>query len=250
MSYTICYDRRIFKVGEDKYITMLLCGDNNVYTIVRNREVASKEWYAFSYKGEFVLSKETLELLADDLGDTDCLARSRYNFFSKDEKEFKKWILSGLRNAITVEEAVSYSRRNRFIIERSDDRNIFSYAETTEELLDRINLFKNEGHPFSLSLDCMEFKPKKRTITPKEKKLYEKFFVIQVAPNGEFEEYRRYLCSLGRNNFRHYHRPDLAVVKKFKTEKEAQRYVDKYTDRFIKSNNHIRVAEINKPAIF
>lgn len=249
MSYTICYDRRIFKVGEDKYIAMLLCGDNNVYTFSGNREVASKNWYAFRHKGEFVLSKETLELELDYQGDTDCLARSRHNFFSKDEKEFKKWILSGLRNAITVEEAVSYNRRNRFIIERNDDSNVFSYAETTEDLLGRINSFKSEGHPFDLSLDCKEFKPKRRNITPRQKKRYEKFFAIEIAKRGDFEKNTIYLCSLSRNAYKYYYTPEPSIIKKFKTEKEAQRYADKHRARFMRSNNHIRVAEINKPAM-
>ena len=125
--------------------------------------------------------------------------------------------------------------------------------------MDSIGKLKASGVKMRLKLSYRGSTPKKRALNkkPNEKKLYDKFYSIEVCYEEEIcygdpymDSLKRYLMSLGRATYRTYHKPGVSGVKKFKTEKEAQRYVDKYNDTFLtKFNSTLKVVEIKEPVM-
>lgn len=240
MSYTIYYDKRVFKAGDDLYVVMLSSGDNNCWQPSYPRDIPSKDWCPIKYKGKYILSKEEI-LLSIEGCDNWEVAKSRNNFFK--EGEFRKWIMAGVKNAITLEEAVSYNKYNRFEI--YDTKNYeHNYIETTDKLIEVLSNISSDN--IRVSLDCRDFTPKKREKTNREKKEQNYYFVIKVStaknPTGG------YFVRKSKLGYRYVLDNDSCHVKKFKTKKQATEYAQYLMDSILGLSCQVEV--INNIAYF
>lgn len=240
MSYTIYYDKRVFKVGEDLYVAMISSGDNNCWQPSYPRDIPSKDWSPIKYKGKYILTKE--EILSSIEGcDKWEVAKSRNNFFK--EGEFRKWIMAGVKNAITIEEAVSYNKYNRFEI--YDTKNyVHNYVETTDKLIEVLSNISSDN--IRVSLDCRDFTPKKKERINREKKEQNHYFVIKIStlknPTGG------YFVKKTKYGYKYVRYNDSNDVRKFKTEKQAENYAENLKQSIL--DCVCSIEKINKIAYF
>lgn len=242
MSYAIYYDKRVFKVGEDKYVAMISSGDNNCWQCSYPRDIPSKDWTPIRLKNRVMLSKEEILNILEGSEKWD-VAKARGNFFKDDE--FKRWILAGVKNAITLEEAVSYSIFNQFRI-FSEKSGSYEYIKTTSELVERLTDIEKNEEDVIISLDCRDFTPKKRSRSIKDKVEQDHYFVIKIYSlknvfGGYFVKKKKY-------GYKYTLYKDYCSVRKFKTEKLASKYAETLTSSI--SNCKCEIERVNKVASF
>lgn len=235
MSYTIYYDKRVFKVGEDLYVAMISSGDNNCWQCSYPRDIPSKDWSPIRYKGKYILSKEEI-LLSIEGCDKWEVAKARNNYFK--ESEFRKWIMAGVKNAITIEDAVSYNKFNRFTLYDTKSY-VHNYIETTDKLVEELNNITDNN--IRVSLDCRNFTPKKRNKTNKEKEELTKFYVLKLSSNVSPTE--KYFVRKSKWGYKYVFDKDSSYVRKFKTKKQATDYAQKLMDSIV--NIYCQVEEVN-----
>lgn len=159
MSYTIVYDKRVLKVGDDQYILMVNSGSNNCWVTYNRPE---KVWSALKLNNgkSIILSKVDINNIADSFYDSE-IAKARGNFFRKGE--LTKWLKAGIKNAFTIEEAVSWDDwHNTIDIYDYENQEITKY-KTTAELLNSINELEMNNKKFNIRFHGRDFIPRKRT---------------------------------------------------------------------------------------
>lgn len=123
MSYSIFYNKQFIKVSEkDKtFIPMLEAGDNNVYESNNRR---ARDWQNQPIKGKLIASEAEILAYVNELNDTykaedkeydetqfgwksGLQIKSRYCTFGN----YKGFYVTGMRQALTVEELVSFNVR-------------------------------------------------------------------------------------------------------------------------------------------
>lgn len=224
MSYDILYDRRFIKITEKGYIPIIQIGSSNTFEYsYSGKEVPEKIWMNLKIinpKKEIFSEGEILKM-AKDLekeAESGAIMKTRYTPFKPGE--ITRWFKSGIKNAKTLEEYISWG--NKLIITKYDDYTSL-YPTTTEELLNEIIVSQLTNTEIELSFRDRDFKvPKKNAQNHIQKTLKTHPYIIDLGDD--------YLHHLGKHTY--YVTPFPEAAKKFKTEKETQKYIDKYKEKF------------------
>ena len=176
MSYSILYEKQFIKVGDNLFIPMVECGDNNVYEASNGRKRArswcNDKWIA---NGKTICTREDIENRVNEIRN-DAIKRCEDYVKEYDETwsyedkrfgyhtgiaiygkhtskttfgNFKGFYLSGCDGALTVEELLKYSINvcvrlpyynsvKEEIIKKGLESKETVYPKTTEELINTI----------------------------------------------------------------------------------------------------------------
>lgn len=242
MSYEIFYDRAFVLVGEDSFVPMVNQGSNNSWEPgVNGRDLPEKTWQVLNYKnrGKLVYTKSEIREIAKDFErisqeDGTCY-KSRYRQFAPGE--FERWINNGMKNAFTIEEYIEYGNTPYILdytgeVVRNWERHFFDTTEKFLQLLEQIGADRN------LNMGFLNQRAVSRPFRPREKRqnvdyrTLEFYYVLQYQ-SGYFYKWTK-------RGFLYTAYADSASSRKFKTEKDAQRYLDKYKGRFGKIEPSIK----------
>lgn len=177
MSYSILYEKQFIKVGDNSFIPMIKCGDNNVYEAAGNGRKRARSWCNDKWiaNGKTICTREDIENRVNEIRDE---AIKRCEQYVKDYDEswsyedkrfgyhtgiaiygkhtsgttfgnFKGFYMSGCDGALTVEELIKYSvnvcvRLPYYSSTKEEIKNKgleckeTTYVKTTEELLNTI----------------------------------------------------------------------------------------------------------------
>lgn len=224
MSSEIFYDKAFIRV-DDRFIPVVNHGSSNCFTFdCRGREIPEKHWNVLNYTHsdqQIFTAEEMREIAAvyeeasmSNYGGT---RKSRYRSF--EEGEFGRWILSGMKSAHTVEE---YSRYGNtvMVIDYTDDYWKRHCVSKTEELLEKLK--ELEGRSISVSFwDDRHVKhpPMRRKGIPTDFSKLPEFYVLHGV-SGYFARRSKRRVWLVVDLKRGF-----SSVRKFRTEKEAQKYL-------------------------
>lgn len=244
MSSEIFYDRAFIRVDE-KFIPMCNHGSSNCFGFspITGREIPEKHWNVlnYPYPGRFVFSKEEMkhlsevyeEISSDNQGD---LRKSRYSPF--EPGEFGKWILGGMRNTHTVEEYTAYGN-TVVVIDHGDGCHYRRHpVRTTEELLAKLEELKGKSINIAFLDERQVHRPPTRKKgVPFDFEKLDRYYVL-YNENGYFvkRSARRFWSVKGYQGI-----PESA--KKFKSEQEAQKYLEKNSAFFRGYTFEIRCVE-------
>lgn len=226
MSSEIFYDRAFIRIGE-KFIPLCNHGSSNCFDFspITGREIPEKHWSVlnYPYPERFVFGKEEMkhisevyeEISTNNRGGT---RKSRYTSF--EPGEFGKWILGGMRNAHTVEEYTAYG--NILTVIDYNDRYRHHSVRTTQELLDKLEEMSGRSIDVSFLDNRQVYRPPSRQRGKTfDFNVLDQYFVL-YSENGYFvkRSSRKFWCARGL-----YGIPENA--KRFKSEQDAQKYLEK-----------------------
>lgn len=225
MSSEIFYDKAFIKVP-DGYIPIANHGSSNCFDIsLSGREIPEKHWSVLNYPnyGKMIFSADEMKDVAAtyeaaNMSNRGGIRKNRYHSF--DEGEFGRWILAGMESAHTVEEYRKYGN-TVVLIDHSSDiwRKIPLY--TTEELLEKLQEYKDRKD-FGIGFDNNRHVTHP-PIQAKRKMLdYSKMpeFYVLRAKQGYFVKRSSKRIWFAKNKD-----PHARLIRKFKTEKAAQKYL-------------------------
>lgn len=289
MSYSIIYDKQFIKVRENSFIPLILCGDNNLYEGNGKRV---RDWSVFSHildggiygSLEYMLKKseeikaniisrnkeyndrykETgqenaiCEYTDDKFGWFDGIAIGGKHTSKTTYGDFVNIFKSGVKNAITIEEAIEkFYVSFRFKTSSYDDEKLKDQLKepvncqikTTEELIKKYeelsDYLKNTGVNLCFNVSASEEFGKrvrriKSPVQKRQKSLVpvDFFFVVKDMKTNN------YVAKLNRNGYSYGH--SYQSAKHFAKEKEANKYVVKLNDKFGEEKRFI-TEKINQP---
>jgi len=221
MGYDIFYDRRFIKIPEYGYIPMVQMGSSNVFEYTyRGKEIPEKKWFVLNTTNsqKVIFSEEEIMKIAEDMeheAEHGTIMKTRYTPFKPGE--ITRWFKSGIKNARTLEEYISWGNNLEMIIYAEIGQKLL-YPTTTEELLNEIILRQVSGIRINLRFTERNFKVPKIYRNRREKALDEYPYVLKTKTG--------YLHHLGKWTLYTTFAPEYA--KKFKTEKEALKYIEKH----------------------
>lgn len=224
MSSEIYYDRAYIRVG-DRFIPVVNHGSSNCFDFdACGREVPEKHWSVLNYTfhGRQLFTEEEIRQIAAiyeaaNSDNRDGIRKSRNRSF--DVGEFGRWIMNGMKTAHTMEE---YRACGNTVV-------VVEYAEpvwkkhvvyTTKQLLDK--LCELDGKPISVSFwdnRTVMHPPTRRKNDSLNHNELSEYYVLR-ADQGFFVK-----RSSRRIWFARKISPTAASVRKFRTEKVAQRYL-------------------------
>lgn len=233
MSSEIFYDKAFIRVDE-RYIPVVNHGSSNCSEFsITGREVPEKHWSVlnYPYPDRMLFDKDEIRKIADvyetvNVENRGGTRKSRYRPF--EDGEFGRWILSGMKSAHTVEEYVKCG--NSVVVIDYDDDGYRKYSvTTTSDLLEK--LAELEGRRITIA-----FWDNRHVTHPSIRKKgvstdflgLPEFYVLRTA-QGYFVK-----RSSKRIWFARYPDPKSSSVRKFKTERAAQKYLDDNQKAFAK----------------
>lgn len=225
MSSEIFYDKAFIRV-DDRYIPVVNHGSSNCFDISScGREIPEKHWSVLNHtrRDSQIFTADEMRHIAEVYEDISMSNRggtrkSRYRSF--EEGEFGRWILAGMKSAHTVEEYREYGN-TVVVIEYSDPYWQRHSVFTTEELMAKLR--ELEGRSISVSFwddRHVTHPPARRKGQPTDFSLLPEFYVLSCA-HGYFVKRSSRRIWFARNQ-----EPTAARIRKFKTEKAAQKYLD------------------------
>lgn len=237
MSYEIYYDRAFIRVN-DLYIPLVNQGSNNCWEInyFSRRQIPEKNWQVLNWqdRSRLLYTKDEVREIAKDLEtisqESGTCFKSRNRHF--EPGEFERWILCGLKSAFTVEEYVA--ARNKPEIHDYSDNKIENWKtypfSTTQELLDMIESLKR------CPMLNLHFKNNREVYRPVRSSIDRdktEYYVLssKAAGGGDL-----FFCKLTRRGYRMSTNLSRDDVRAFESEREAQKYLDKYSSRFYGNN--------------
>jgi hypothetical protein len=177
MSYSILYDKQFIKVGDNLFIPMVQCGDNNVYEASGNGRKRARSWCNDKWiaNGKTICTREDIESRVNEIRN-DAVNRCEGYVKEYDESwayedkrfgyhtgiaiygkhtskttfgNFKGFYMSGCDGALTIEELLKYdvnvcvrlpyySSVKEEIKKKGLEEKQVVYAKTTEELFNII----------------------------------------------------------------------------------------------------------------
>lgn len=225
MSSEIFYDKAFIRV-EEKYIPVVNHGSSNCFEFdSRGREIPEKTWSVlnYPYPEQMLFTAEEIQKIADfyekvSMSNRGGTKKSRNRAF--EENEFRRWILSGMKSAYTVEEYAEFGNRV-IVIDYSEDRWMKYAVPTTEALLDKIQ--ELEGHQITVGFwnNRHVNRPTMRRGKgqPFDFNSLPEYYVL-LGKQGYFVK-----RSSRRIWFAQNVRSTHSAIRKFKTEKAAQKYL-------------------------
>lgn len=224
MSSEIFYDKAFIKV-RDAYIPVVNHGSSNCFDFdFRGREIPEKHWSVlnYSYGGRMIFSSEEIQKLADiyetfSMDNQGGTRKSRYRSF--EEGEFRRWFLSGMKSAHTVEEYEQYGNKV-VVIDYGSDKWKQHCVSTTDELIQKIEELSECRITVAFQNNRKVIHPPRRhprTVT--DFSVLPEFYVLS-AESGYFVKRSSRRIWFAKNQ-----KPTNSLVRKFRTEKAAQKYL-------------------------
>ena len=225
MSSEIYYDRAFIRVG-DRFIPVVNHGSSNCFDFdAHGREVPEKHWSVLNYTfhGRQLFTEEEIRQIAAvyeaaNSDNRDGIRKSRNRSFGVGE--FGRWIMNGMKTAHTVEEYRACGN-TVVVVEYTEPIWKKHVVYTTEKLLDKLNDL--DGNPISVSFwddRTVTHPPTRRKNDLLNHNDLTEYYVLRAA-QGFFVK-----RSSRRIWFARKIPPTAASVRKFGTEKAAQRYLD------------------------
>lgn len=224
MSSEIFYDKAFIRV-DDRFIPVVNHGSSNCFDFdCRGREIPEKRWSVLNdtHRDRQIFTAEEMREIAAvyeeaSVSNRGGTRKSRYRSF--EEGEFGRWILAGMKSAHTVEEYTGYGN-TVVVIDYSEPCWRKHSVSTTEELLEKLK--ELDGCSISVSFwndRHVKHPPMRRKGVPTDFRKLPEFYVLHGV-SGYFAR---------RSNRRVWLVVDLkrgfSSVRKFRTEKEAQKYL-------------------------
>lgn len=227
MSSEIYYDKAFVSI-ENRFIPLVCHGSNNTYEFNWNgREVAERYWSVLNspYRGRVMFTSTEIQKIAETYegfssGNCGGMRKSRNNAF--EAGEFQRWFLAGLKNAHTIEE---YRQYGNSVVLTDRHTQKATYVSTTDSFLKELSRL---GEPnVDIRFDsCRNFyHPPRVSKLSKFDKLMQ-FYVLK-AWSGYFVKRTRHGVMTIRTDD-----PTVATVRKFRTEKAAQKYMEENAPSF------------------
>ncbi len=240
MSYSIYYARAFVSVG-DKYIPLANSGSNNCFELCGGREIPEKNWGILNWKrpGQALFTENEIRAIAKDYDEynqeSGMIFKSRHRLF--EPGEFERWVINGMRSAYTVEEYHSFG--NRFYVLDYSPSDIRKWVKhpfsKTDELLDLLGELK-ATHEISIKMynNRDVYRPvmcraKGKSLNVRE--LLEYYILVGEGIRQPIQGRTVYFVKLTRTGFKYVHHKDSSCVKIFRTERDAARYIGKYSAR-------------------
>lgn len=225
MSSEIFYDKAFILV-EDKYIPVVNHGSSNCFDFDRRgREIPEKHWSVLNYPhtGKMIFTAAEMQEIAAvheeaNMSNRGGTRKSRNRSF--EEGEFGRWILAGMKSAHSVEDYRKYGNTVT-VIDYDHDYWQRHSVSTTEQLLDKLK--ELSGHSITVSFwddRHVTHPPMRQKGQPFDFSQLPEFYVL-VARQGYFVK-----RSSRRIWFAQNQQPTASRIRKFKTEKAAQKYLD------------------------
>lgn len=225
MSSEIFYDKAFIRM-EEKYIPVVNHGSSNCFDFdSRGREIPEKTWSVlnYPYPGQMLFTADEIRKIADfyeevSMSNRGGTKKSRNRSF--EENEFRCWILSGMKSAHTVEDYVKFGNQV-IVIDYSEERWMKYSVPTTEELLDKIQ--ELEGHRITVGF-WDERHVNRPTMRRSERRSFDfssllEYYVL-LGKQGYFVKRSNRRIWFARNV-----QSTHSDIRKFKTEKVAQKYL-------------------------
>lgn len=233
MSYQIYYDRAFIKVN-DKFIPVVSSGSNNCWEVsYKGREIPERHWEIINHgcrlKVLFTVDeiKEQAKRYEEISQRQGTCFKSRNKRF--EEGEFERWILGGIKNALTIEEYVRYGNTLYISIYAPNEAVMYKthYFATTEKFLELLGQYENKT---SIEVEFENsrhiYRPKKISQSARNRNL-DRYYVLQE----ESDFFVSYFCRFRKYRTVFHGDPKNAQVRAFKTEIEAMQYLDKHKER-------------------
>jgi len=213
--------------GDDLFIPVIQYGSSNCFEFKGNREVSEKNWGTVKFGLELLhknlFTKDEIYLLAIDFGNPSSFGdfpfKARGRQFSS-QKEATNWFYNGIKNAMPLEQYVEYG--NTCMVFDWSNANINdwnrTYVKTTKELIDAINNCSDAKH-CSVKFQQRDLYLPKIRRKRKEQKQVQGYWVVTLDDDGD----KSYLNRKSKRGFKYC--GWLSNAKKFKTEKDAARYI-------------------------
>lgn len=236
MSSEIFYDRAFIRVN-DKFIPVVNLGSNNCFEIsLSGREVPEKNWCCVSYpfKDRQIFTAEEIREIAeahDEISrrDPGLIRRSRNKCFK--DREFFRWFTGGMKTAHTVEEYTEFGN-TVIVLDCSVDPWRKIQIKTTEGLLQAIEALSGKSISVSFENNRKIFRPHARRIRNKTDYGSLPCYYVLKTEGGN------YYCKRSSKRIWFTNKSNLdslnSHIKKFKTEKEAVKYLDNNREIFEK----------------
>lgn len=240
MSYSIYYDRAFVRVG-DRYIPLANSGSNNCFELKGRREVPEKAWGILNWKraGQALFTEAEIREIAKDYDEynqeSGMIFKSRHRVF--EPGEFERWVIGGMKNAFTVEEYHSFGNR-LYVLDYSPeatDKWTRHYFSSTNELIALLDRFA-EAREISIKMDNNRevhrpIKHRSRGLGLRAGMMTECYILAGEGKSQSLFGCTIYFLNLTRSGFQYTFDKDCCLLKAFRTEHDANRYIGKYAAR-------------------
>ena len=219
MSNQIFYAKAFIKVY-DKFVPIVNQGSSNCWELGPNgRHIPEKEWGVLKFfKDRLLLTKHDVEIIANSYETTHkhtgIFYKSRNKAFKTGELE--KWILAGMKSALTVEEYWEYGNR-LYLYDEADCKT--TYINTTTELINILESIKDNETVDLMFANNREIKRPSRSVVAMKK---ENCYYVLKCDTG-------FLVSepMGGMVRFSYNATD-ENVRRFQSEQSASNFLDRY----------------------
>lgn len=240
MSYSIVYNKQFLKI-DGKIIPLVLYGSNNCYEPLPNgRQRRERQWYSLYFNGtneQIAATKvEIMEMVKSYCNGGKYQEHFMQNGKWVDDKGLNCFIQNGIKNAKTIEElnedyffkgmygcfsvwkGMDNTIESRFEINSSDD--LRKFLDIAQDRLNR----RTDKEEIYICLYYYNEKFESR-VKPKQKQKERltDYYTIKIGNRDS------YLVKLTSRRIRHTSLCNL--TKQFKTEKEANKYVEKLIEK-------------------
>lgn len=249
MSYSIVYNKQFLKI-DGKIIPLVLYGSNNCYDVLPNgRQRRERQWYSLYFNGTneqiAATEAEIMERVKSYCDGGEYQEHFMQNGKWIDDKGLIRFIQNGIKNAKTIEELkedyffrgmygyfsvwkeMDNTIESRFEIHSSDD--LRKFLDAAQDRLDRRT--DKEGIYICLHYYNEKFESRVKPDRKQKERLTD-YFAIKVG------DYDSYLVKLTSRRIKHTSLCKL--TKQFKTEKEANKYMEKLIEKGFNINFSVK----------
>ena len=245
MSYSIVYNKQFLKI-DGKIIPLVLYGSNNCYESLPNgRQRRERQWYSLYFNGEneqiTATEAEIMKKIESCCDGGEYQEHFMQNGKWVDDKGLIRFFQKGIKNAKTIEELKKdcffRGMQGYFSVWKGMDNTIESVINiySSDDLRNFLNAAQDrlakrtDKEEIYICLHYYNEKFQSRVKAErKQKERLTDYFAIKVG------DYDSYLVKLTSRRIRHASLCDL--TKQFKTEKEANKYVEKLIEKGFKIN--------------
>ena len=221
MSSEVYYDKAFISVG-GLFIPLVCRGSTNTYEFsAQGRAVAERYWSVLDlpYRGRLLFTSDELQKIAETYegfssGNRGGMRKSRNSAF--EAGEFQRWFLAGLKNAHTLEE---YRQYGNSIILTDRHTQKTTYTATTDAFLAALSRMGEQNAAIRFDSCRSFYHPPRIGKTSKFDKL-KQFYVLRAWSGYFVKRTRRGVMTIRTTD------PTVATVRKFMTEKAAQKYME------------------------
>ena len=222
MSSEIYYDKAFVSVG-NLFIPLVCRGSTNTYEFsAHGREVAERYWSVLDlpYRGRLLFTSEEIQKIAETYegfsSSSNCggMRKSRNSAF--EASEFQRWFLAGLKNAHTIEE---YRQYGNSIVLTDRHTQKTAYASTTDAFLAALSCIGEQNAAIRFD-SCRSFYHPPRVSKQSKFDKLKQFYVLKAWSRYFVKRTRHGVMTIRTAD------PTVATVRKFRTERAAQKYME------------------------